>query len=70
MAGRMVLEVQGIFIWTLFCTLCWFLTVVTAAVETEMLLGRVERHSKGGTAATSAQLWIGSHATQQARTKV
>lgn len=69
MAVRMVLEVRGIFIWILFCTLCWFLTVVTDAVETEMLLARVERHSKGSTAAMSAQLRIGSHATEQGRSK-
>jgi len=69
MTGKMVLEVRGIFIRTLFCTLCSFLTAVTAAVESETLLGRVKHHSKGDITATSAQLWIRSHATQQVRSK-
>lgn len=55
MAGRTVTEVQGTFSWTLLCTLSWFLTVVTALIKTEMLLGRVECHREGSTTAVSAQ---------------
>lgn len=69
MTKRMVLEVRGIFIWILFCTSCWFLTVVTAAVETEILLGRLECHSKGDNCYVSTTVDWKSHYTA-ARSKV